>query len=353
MLKIERDKKAFITLAVVPLVDAEIRERYDLQEYICNSPNVFFAEIGLKLFLVAKEVAPSDSVQDRIDLLALDKEGRAVIIELKRGSNKLHLLQAISYAGMVAHWEPEDFLQLLDENRREALEEFLDVELDDINREQRIVLIAEEYDYSVLVAAEWLSEKFGVNIMCCRIALAEDTPNKSEYLVCNIVFPAPELAGQAKHRGIGPRPPAPEKWPNWQAALSDVANTAVVAYFDKQIQTKRESHLPTRELYFRQEGGDGKRHWFPSVRNKNAYVWQRGRFEGDIKFWQGGLSQPNDVQPVDQETCLRFYLSTDMDFAFFHNAVTVKLQSVQWSDGVVVGSEGEQGATNPAPMQDE
>ena len=37
MLKIERDKKAFITLAVMPLVDADIRERYDLQEYICNS----------------------------------------------------------------------------------------------------------------------------------------------------------------------------------------------------------------------------------------------------------------------------------------------------------------------------
>ena len=207
MLKIERDKKAFVTLAVMPLADAKIRERYDLQEYICNSPDAFFAEIGQKLFLIAKEVTPSDTVQDRIDLLAVDQEGQVVIIELKRGNDKFQLLQAISYAGMVAHWEPEDFLRLLDENRRKALEEFLDVELDDINREQRIILIAEEYDYSVLVSAEWLSEKFGVDIMCCRIALAEDEPTKSEYLVCNIAFPAPELAGQAKRRGAGPSVP--------------------------------------------------------------------------------------------------------------------------------------------------
>jgi len=340
MLKIERDKKAFVTLAVMPLADAAIRERYDLQEYICNSPDTFFAEIGQKLFLIGKEVTPSDTVQDRIDLLAVDQEGRAVIIELKRGSNKLHLLQAIAYAGMVAHWEPDDFLRLLDENGREALEEFLAVGIDDINREQRIILIAEEYDCSVLVGAEWLSEKFGVDIMCCRIALAEDMPTKSEYLVCNIVFPAPELAGQAKHRGAGPRPPSPERWPDWQAALSDVANSAVVAYFNKQIEENRKSHLPTRELYFRQDGGDGKRHWFVSARKKNAYVWQLGRYDGDIKFWQEGLSHPNDVEPVKDRTCLRFYLSSEKDFAFFHEAVTGNLQSVKWSDGVAAEDDG-------------
>jgi hypothetical protein len=339
MLKIKRDKKAFVTLAVMPLADAEIRERYDLQEYICNSPDAFFAEIGQKLFLIAKEVTPSDTVRDRIDLLALDKEGRAVIIELKRGSDKLHLLQAISYAGMVAHWESEDFLRLLDENKREALEEFLEVGLDDINLEQRIILIAEEYDYSVLVAAEWLSEKFGAAIMCCRVALAEDTPTKSEYLVCNIVFPAPELAGQAKHRGIGPHPPSPEPWPNWQAALSDVTNPAVVEYFNKQIEENQECRLAYRELIFRQDRGDGKRHWSVNVRKRNAYVWQQGRFDGDITFWQGGLSQADQVQPVDQKTCLRFYLSSDKDFAFFHGAVTGSLQTVKWSDDVAAGDD--------------
>ena len=120
MLRIDREQKTFGTLNVVSLADAAILERYDLQEYICNSLDAFFAEIGLKLFIIANEVNPSDAVQDRIDILALDKEGRAVIIELKRGNDKFHLLQAISYAGMVAHWESDAFLELLNESRRLA-----------------------------------------------------------------------------------------------------------------------------------------------------------------------------------------------------------------------------------------
>jgi len=335
MLKIERNKKTFAKIGVVSLADAAIRERYDLQEYVCNSPDAFFGEIGLKLFVIGKEIKPSDAVQDRIDILALDEDGRVVIIELKRGNNKLHLLQAISYAGMVAHWEPDDFLRLMDEKQREELtEKFLQAEVEEINREQRIVLIAEEYDYSVLVSAEWLTEKCNVDIMCCRIALAEDTATKTEYLVCNVAFPAPELAGQAKSRGPGPVKPG--KWADWDAALADVSNSAVVAYIKQQVEEQRESYLRKRNIMFRISG---KRRLFCSARKKNAYVWQRGRFDGDMKFWQEGLSQPDDVQPVKEETCLRFFLSSQKDFEFFHKAATVRLQSVEWTDGVAGDDE--------------
>ena len=121
--------------------------------------------------------------------------------------------------------------------------------------------------------------------------------------------------------------------------MSNVDNSAVVVYFNKQIEENRKCHLPTRELYFRQDGGDGKRHWFVSARKKSAYVWQLGRFDGDIAFWQGGLSQPNDVQPVKDETCVRFYLSSEKDFAFFQEAVTGSLQTVKWSDGLAAGDD--------------
>jgi len=102
MLKIDRDKQSFSVLDTPTLADASITERYDLQEFISNSPVEFFKEIGQELFLLGKEIEPSKTVQDRIDLLAVDEEGTLVVVELKRGSHRLHMLQAISYAGMIS-----------------------------------------------------------------------------------------------------------------------------------------------------------------------------------------------------------------------------------------------------------
>ena len=154
MLRIDRQKKAFTRLETPKLAEASITERNDLQEYICNSPEAFCEEIGQRLFLIDKEVQPSDDVDDRIDLLALDKEGQAVIIELKRGNNKLQMFQAISYAAMVARWKPEDFLARLEADKLDKLTDFLVVEKEEINLRQRIVLVAEAFDYSVLIGAE-------------------------------------------------------------------------------------------------------------------------------------------------------------------------------------------------------
>jgi hypothetical protein len=167
MLKIDRNSQSFSLLDSPSLADVSITERYDLQEFISNSPKAFFSEIGEELFLIGKEIEPSSNVQDRIDLLALDKEGACVVVELKRGNHKLHMLQAISYAGMISTWSPGDILQLLDDEQQEALFEFLEVDRESINRLQRIILVAEAYDYALLVGAEWLSEQFGVDVSCC------------------------------------------------------------------------------------------------------------------------------------------------------------------------------------------
>jgi len=329
MLRIDRNNRSFSLLETPKLADVSITERYDLQECIANSPDAFCKEIGQNLFLLGKEVEPSETVSDRIDLLAVDKEGTCVIIELKRGSHKLHLFQAISYAGMIAKWTSDDLLQLLSPDRQEALEGFMDVELEEVNRKQRIILVAEAFDYALLVGAEWLSEQFGVDITCCRIAVARDETTNAEYLVCSNVFPAPELAQQAipRRRKIDV---TATKWADWEAAMAGIPNAAIVSFFKQELAQNRESYLAKRILRYRIAG---KRRWFLAAHRQNVYGWQQGRFSDDVKFWQQGLSQPDNVKPVKNGECLRFFLSTDGDFRYFHQAATKNLLAVIWTDG--------------------
>ena len=327
MLKINRDIQAFSLLETPTLADASITERYDLQEFISNGPTAFFSEIGQDLFLLGKEIQPSSNVQDRIDLLAVDREGTCVIVELKRGKHKLHMFQAISYAGMISDWTAEDFFQLLSKEQQESLVDFLEVDVDDINRKQRIVLIAEDYDYSLLIGAEWLSSQFGVDVTCCRIAVARDTTTGGEYLVCSNVFPAPELTKEASSRGRKPVDMIKTKWSDWESALLSVTNDAVIKHFRQSLTNNQESYLAKRILRYR---NNGKRRWFMAARNKLAYVWQQGRFEHDVEFWQQRMSAPGDVKPVKSGECLRMFLVTDGDFNSFRNATSTELSSVEW-----------------------
>lgn len=327
MLKIDRKTKRFTRLENPSLAEVSISERYDLQEFISNSPEDFFKELGMDLFLISKEVMPSKNVQDRIDLLAIDKEGASVVIELKRGNNKLQLFQAISYAGMISQWPPDEFLEYLDASKTEQLADFLEVDIQEINRSQRIVLIAEEFDYSLLIGTEWLSDNYGVDVMCCRISVAKDLVSSCEYLVCSNVYPAPELIQQATQRGHRNPPRALEGWNDWESALSDISNPVLVEFFKKQLNENRESYLLKRIIHYRV---DGKRRWFVVARQNRAYVWQNGRFDSDIEYWTKGLGEKAQVKPVKRGKCLSFFLETKKEFEFFQESTTQKLIKTKW-----------------------
>jgi hypothetical protein len=101
---------------------------------------------------------------------------------------------ATAYAGVIAKWRPDDFFALLNTERMEKLSDF--VEREWINRRQRILLVAEAYDYEVLRGAEWLHDKYDVDIVCCRISLATDAKSGAEYPSCTQVFPASYFLGR-------------------------------------------------------------------------------------------------------------------------------------------------------------
>ena len=59
--------------------DIGLKERSDLQEWIANNPII----LGEDLLIIQKEFDGFNDTKERLDLLALDKNGNLVIIENK------------------------------------------------------------------------------------------------------------------------------------------------------------------------------------------------------------------------------------------------------------------------------
>ncbi len=94
-------------------------------------------------------------------------------MELKRGRDKLQLLQAITYAAMVSTWDAD---RLRNEARTMGtlvgdLADFLDGEGFELG-EPRLVLIAEAFDPEVIIAAEWLAS-YGLDVTAFAISLLQ------------------------------------------------------------------------------------------------------------------------------------------------------------------------------------
>jgi hypothetical protein len=310
------------------LGDAGIWERNDLQQLIRKNPQAFFKDMKEEILLIGEELCPTDVVDDRIDLLAVDKNGAAVIIELKRGNNRLHLLQSLTYAAMISDRQPQYLIDTLSsfehispEEAKEKVESFLDEELSSLNQKQRIVLLAEDFDYEVLATAEWLTDKYDLDIRCYQLNLATD--GKMEFLSCTCIYPAPELRQHAVRRGRH----GDSKWVNWNTALEAIEHLASKEFFRREVEAGCENNLNKRSLVYRL---DGKRRFFVAVRTKNTYVWQKGRFTNDISFWKKRLDSPLEIEPVNDAKSLRFYLTTTNDFKSFKQAIVEELPKIKF-----------------------
>lgn len=343
MLRINRSKNSLTRLADPGLGNRGILERYNLQKMIRNSAADFFGELGVDLKIIGEEVRPSPAVADRIDLLAIDDEGAAVIIELKRGSDKLQLLQSLTYAAMIAKWDADRFVKELarsngtDASAEEEMADFLGDAAAALNSRQRIMLLAEEFDYTVLVTAEWLSEKLGFDVHCYRLIISTD--GASEFLSCTCIFPPSEIDDQAARRKNA-RDRRRNRWSDWQTALAGIENKSVVDFFAAEIKAGREHKLGTRKLYF--DLGEHRR-FVVRARQLIANVRQLGRFADDIAFWQGHLSDPVSVKPVAGGERLRFRLRNTEDFRKFQQLLVGELQTKTFTDAGDADADDEGG----------
>ncbi|MFK4167302.1 hypothetical protein ACI2LM_13740 [Paenibacillus lautus] len=156
----------------------DIKERQHIEEWIRKNPEV----LGEDLLIIGHEYDKFE-VNERLDLLALDKDGSLVVIEVKRDTTGGNVdFQALKYASYCARLSPLDILELFSEyirnnalqsDAKATLMEFLEVDNEDelntkLNTGQRIIIIGNEIDRRVLSVCTWLYEN-NIDIKCVTI----------------------------------------------------------------------------------------------------------------------------------------------------------------------------------------
>ncbi|MCK4627881.1 MAG: hypothetical protein KAT56_02695, partial [Sedimentisphaerales bacterium] len=140
----------------------------NLENWICSDSTI----LGEPLFIIGRQVLIPD-IKDRLDVLAIDPQGNAVVIELKRGKLKAPVdMQSLRYASYISKWRFTDFENV----SRNYLNQVSDPEFNfnslyesfcenagvddvpDINTDQRIIIVGSSVREKLGSVALWLRE---------------------------------------------------------------------------------------------------------------------------------------------------------------------------------------------------
>lgn len=192
MYRVDIENRKLIEIPATTYSELNLRERFDIQEWIAGTPEI----LGEPLMIISKElILPSGR---RLDLLAVDKEGALVVIELKRDNSGSDVeWQAIKYASYCSSFSYDEiykhFAEYLGTDGDDAqvkIEGFINCEPEDLNQRQRIILVAKEFHSEVISAVLWLRES-EINIECIRLTPFFD--QKGELFINpEIIIPLPE-----------------------------------------------------------------------------------------------------------------------------------------------------------------
>lgn len=177
MYQIDKLHNDIIPIKEATFASLHYKERKNLQERIAKNPSV----LGEDLLIVQKEFDWFDT-KERLDLLAIDKEGNLVVIENKLDDTGRDVVwQALKYASYCSTLRKDDIINMyqkyLDKNdswktARKMLEDFFESEdFDEIefnkSNSQRIMFVAAKHRKEVTSTALWLIN-FGLRVQCFK-----------------------------------------------------------------------------------------------------------------------------------------------------------------------------------------
>ena len=241
MLRVERIGKRLVSFT--GLQKRALEEFYELGNFIVNSPTEFFSEIGEDLLLAASGIRAGDDGGSYMDVLAVGRQGEAVVVIIAPADEPSPLSRAMHAASRVAAWSPDEFSHRLGPERGRQLRSFLAERWGDLNKRQRVILLSEEFEPALLATSGWLARSYGVDLSCVKVTLAFDPTRGDEYLECAVVSGRP-LGGERPEEveQVVSKPPAPadplEIWPTQEAPLVDeVSDTSADPHFAEPART--------------------------------------------------------------------------------------------------------------------
>ena len=197
----------------VEVTETRLRQLDLLERHLEDWVVANHALLGESLLVIGRQVMIPE-FHDRIDVLALDTEGNAVVIELKRGKVKDPVdMQALRYASYISRWTFDDFeIQARNHlgkagdasfNFNEIYEEFCAEagvdEVPDLNTDQRIIIVGAEVKAKLGSVALWLLEH-NVDIKVIEIEVYRE--GETVFLQPRVIIPQPVSrfsdAGQPK-----------------------------------------------------------------------------------------------------------------------------------------------------------
>ena len=179
MYLINRDRNRVERLSKRTFGELGFRERNHLQEWIAADPLV----LGEELLIIQKEFSGFSDTNERLDLLALDKEGNLVVIENKLDDSGRDVTwQALKYASYCSSLSKENIRNMYGEylrrcgdtvNAEERLSTFFDeVDYEEIELNkgltQRIILVAANFRREVTSTVLWLMN-YRLRVQCFKV----------------------------------------------------------------------------------------------------------------------------------------------------------------------------------------
>ncbi|UWR67322.1 DUF4268 domain-containing protein [Phaeobacter inhibens] len=202
MFRVDLNQNRLSRLSQKRFSELNLRERDHLQEWLANQPDA----LGEELLIIQKEFDGFDETRERLDLLALDKDGNLVVIENKLDDSGRDVTwQALKYtayvSGLTKTQIVDIYQQYLDRyagggNAAVRICEFMEVEeLEETvlnpGNDQRMIFIAANFRREVTATVLWLLSR-GIRAQCFKV-----TPYAfGDELMVDIqqIIPTPEAA---------------------------------------------------------------------------------------------------------------------------------------------------------------